>query len=170
MISFIKKLKLDDGSWWKTPVILLVNFFALMFALLPFMSTLCLTGIVFVDYLINTSVVFIVAYLANALCLSTLNVELENMIMIKHYFSVKYLILTPFLVAFGIVGLLTYFNTILFLVFGVISFVLAVMFAQFVTIRYFESVYPEEGNKFKKIMTIYSIVYLSILFIVYAII
>ena len=169
MIALLKKLKLDKGSW-KTMLILLINFFALMFALLPFMSTLCLTGIVYLDYVINTFIVFIVAYLANALCLSTLNVELENMLTIKHYFSVKYLVLTPFLLAFGVVGLLSYYNAILFLVLGVVCFVLAVMFAQYTTIKYFENVYPEEGNKFYKIMTIYTIVYLSILFIIYAII
>ena len=170
MIALLKKFKFDDNSLWKSPLILLLNFFALMFAMLPFMSTLNLTGIVYVDYLINTALVFFVAYLCNALCLSTLNVELDNMITIRHYFSVKYLVQIPFFIAFGVVGLLSYYNAILFLVVGVICFVLVVMFSQFITIRYFESVYPSEGNRFKKIMTIYSSVYLSILLVLYAII
>ena len=169
MISLLKKFKLDDGKWWKCPLILFLNFFALMFALHPFMSTLTLTNIVFVDMLINTAMVFIVVYLANALCLSTLNVELDTMIEIKHFFSVKYLIAIPFLLAFGVVGFLSYISPISFLVFGVISFVIVVMFSQIGAVKYFESYYPQEGKRFRKIMTVYASVYLTIIFVLYAI-
>lgn len=170
MISILKKFKFDGDSWWKSPLVLVLNYFALMFALLPFMSTLSLTGKVFLDYLVNTGIAFSVVYLCNALCLSTLNAELDNMITIRHYFSIKYLVQIPFFIAFGLIGLLSYFNAILFLVIGVISFVFVVMLSQVITIKYFENMYPNEGNRFKKIMLVYSVIYLSILLIGYAII